>query len=107
MISEKHDANMLAYWMREWLRSGVPCPKQIVMDFSLALLNAASLAFNNIDLNTYIDDCMNMLLNSGKLKAMCIIRIDIAHLIKLVCRWPSFTHAPATIKIFLYDALAP
>lgn len=22
MISEKHDANILAYWMREWLRSG-------------------------------------------------------------------------------------
>lgn len=70
------------------------------MDISLALLNAASLAFNNIDLNTYIDDCMNMLLNSGKLKAMCIIHIDTAHLIKLVCRWPSFTHAPATINNF-------
>ncbi|KAM0735241.1 120.7 kDa protein in NOF-FB transposable element [Formica fusca] len=31
---------------------------------------------------------------------MCIIRVDIAHLIKLVCRWPCFTHAPATVKDF-------
>lgn len=75
MISEKHDVNKLIYWMREWLRSGVPCPKQVVMDFSLALLNAVALSFNNTDLQTYINNCMNMLLGSGKLKATCIVLI--------------------------------
>ena len=50
MISKKHDTNMLTYWMREWLRSGVSCPKQVVTDYSLALLNAVTFSFNNIDL---------------------------------------------------------
>lgn len=86
MISERHDTNILTYWMREWRRSSVPCPKQVVTDFSLALLNAVALSFNNTDLKTYINDCMSMLLRFEKLKPVCIIRIDIAHLIKLVCR---------------------
>jgi len=62
MISEKHDTNILTYWMREWLRSGVPCPTQVVTDYSLALLDAVTLSFNNTDLRTYINNCMNMLL---------------------------------------------
>lgn len=49
MLSEKHDINML-YWMREWLRAAVPCPKQVVTDYSLALFNAVALSFNNNDL---------------------------------------------------------
>jgi len=101
MISEKHDTNILTYWIREWLRSGVPCPKQVVTDYSLALLNAVTLSFNNTDLRTYINNCMNMLLvPMHKSLITCVIRIDIAHLIKAVCRWPCFVHIPASVKDF-------
>jgi hypothetical protein len=77
MISEKHDTNTLTYWMREWLRSGGTFPRQVVTDYSLALLNAVSLAFNNKE------GSPTMLVKYPR----CIIRIDIAHLIKLVTRW--------------------
>lgn len=35
-----------------------------------------------------------------KTSIACIIRIDIAHIIKLVCRWPCFIHKAASIKDF-------
>lgn len=42
-----------------------------------------------------------MLLASNYKKLItCIIRIDIAHLIKLVCRWPCFDYTPASVKDF-------
>lgn len=102
MASEKHDANMLTFWMREWLRSSVPYPREVVTDYSLALLNAVSLSFNNNDLQTYVNNCMTMLLSSNTRKRLinCVIRIDIAHLIKLVCRWPCFSHTPTSVKDF-------
>jgi len=79
MLSEKHDTNMLTYWIREWLRAGVPCPKQVVTDYSLALLNAVALSFNNND-QSYVSNCMKMpLLPTHKISIACIIRIDIAH----------------------------
>jgi len=103
LISEKHDTNTLTYWMREWLRSGGLAPKQVVTDYSLTLLNATSLAFNNTDLKTYIENCIVF---DGSLSSMrvqrprCLIRIDIAHLIKLVTRWSCFKHESPEKKDF-------
>jgi len=76
------------------LRSDVSCPKQVVTDYSLSLLNAVTLSFNNTDLRTYINNCMNMLVPMHKSLITCVIRIDVAHLIKAVCRWPCFIHIP-------------
>lgn len=101
MVSEKHDTNILTYWLREWLRSGAPCPKEVVSDYSFALLNAIALSFNNCDLNTYVENCMKTLQNNDWPNApKCILRIDIAHLIKLVCRWKCFKDKHARIKDF-------
>lgn len=96
MLSEKHDTNTLTYWMRKWLRSGASVPKQVVVDYSLALLNAASLAFNNTDLKNYITNCFVFDQHSSiRLRSpRCLIRIDIAHFIKLVtlCRHSEYVH---------------
>lgn len=102
MISEKHDTNILTYWLREWLRSGAICPKEVVTDYSFALLNAVALAFNNCDLGTYVENCLTILQNNDYNNNFpkCIIRIDIAHLIKLVCRWKCFNDKHARIKDF-------
>lgn len=68
MIAKKHDTNILTYWLREWLRSGAPCPKKVVTDYSFALLNAVALSFNNCDLNTYVENCMRTLkYNDGQM----------------------------------------
>lgn len=101
IISEKHDTNMLSYWLREWLRTPVPCPSEIVVDYSLALLNAVSLAFNDVNLNTYVEQCMTFLENFDDMqKPKCIIRIDIAHIIKQVCHWKCFNDKHMRIKDF-------
>lgn len=101
MISEKRDTNMICYWLREWLRTPVPCPSEVVVDYSLALLNAVSLAFNEVNLNTYVEQCMRFLENVDDVqRPKCIIRIDIAHIIKLVCRWKCFTGKHMRIKDF-------
>lgn len=103
LISEKHDTNTLTYWMREWLRSGGSISKQVVIDYSPALLNAASLAFNNCDLKTYIENCIVFDNSSSSMRVQrprCLIRIDIAHLIKLVTRWSCFHHESLDKKDF-------
>jgi len=105
MISEKHDTNILTYWLRwEWLRCGASCPKEVVTDYSFALLNVA-LAFNNCDLSTYVENCLKILQNNDCNIPKCIIRIDIAHLIKLVCRWKCFNEH-ARIKNFYVRSIA-
>ena len=103
MISEKHDTNTLTYWMREWLRSGASCPEEVIIDYSLALLNATSLAFNNCDLKTYIENCIIFESSSSSLRVQhprCYIRIDIANLIKLVSRWSCFDYESPEKKDF-------
>lgn len=88
MVSEKHDTNILTYWLREWLRLGAATPKEVVTDYSFALINAVILAFNNCDLSTYVERCIDVLCNNdGANIPNCILRIDIAHLIKAVCGW--------------------
>lgn len=101
MISEKHDTNILTYWFREWLRSGAATPKEVVTDYSFALINAVTLAFNNCDLNTYVERCMNMLYDNDVTSIPnCVLRIDIAHLIKAVCGWKCFKDKHVRIKDF-------
>jgi len=41
-----------------------------------------------------------LLVSIHKSLITCVIRIDIAHLIKAVCRWPCFIHVPASVKDF-------
>lgn len=107
LISERHDTNMLSFWLREWLRTPVPCPPEIVTDYSLALLNAISLAFNNTDLNTYVDQCMTFLETSNYAhRPKCIIRLDIAHLVKQTCRWKCFDDKHMRVKDFYIRCIA-
>ncbi|KAK3908502.1 120.7 kDa protein in NOF-FB transposable element, partial [Frankliniella fusca] len=42
---ERHNANAITYWMREWIRHGAALPQEIVIDFSAALLLALCLTF--------------------------------------------------------------
>lgn len=92
---------MLSFWLREWLRTPIPCPFEIVTDYSSALLNAISLAFNDVNLNTYIEQCMRFLETCDHTqRPKCIIRLDIAHLLKQVCRWKCFDGKHMQIKDF-------
>lgn len=50
---------------------------------------------------------MNILYNNdGASIPNCILRIDIAHLIKAICGWKCFKDKHMRVKDFLFDALA-
>jgi len=109
MISTKHDTNILTYWLREWLRAGASCPREVVTDYSFALLNAVALAFNNCDLNMYVENCMEILQNKDRARintVKCILRIDIAHLIKLFVDGNVSKTSIGESKTFSFAALA-
>lgn len=86
----------------EWSRSGASVPKQVVVDYSLTLLNAASLAFNSTDIKKYIENVVVFDQHSSiRLKSFrCLIRIDIENLIKLVMRWKCFQYDPIENNFF-------
>jgi len=101
MISTKYDTNILTYWLREWLRADTSCPREVVTDYSFALLNAVALAFNSCDLNVYVENCVKILQNNDHINTVkCILRIDIAHLIKSVYRWKCFKDKHRRVKDF-------
>lgn len=101
MLSEKHDTNFICYWLREILRDGAPTPPEADCDYSMALLNATCLAFNERKLITYLSDCF-LYLTGEKLQhpLKCFIRIDIAHLIQIICRKKVFDGKLSKIKDF-------
>ena len=56
MLSERHDINAIGNWLSEWLGAGAPVPKEVVSDFSLAILGGLVKAFTpHPDLKSYIN----------------------------------------------------
>lgn len=108
MLSEKHDMNAIAYWLTEWMRAGAPCPQEAVSDFSLAFLGAMVKAFTpHPDLKSYINACFDALLKKPNAKMPpCFIRVDVAHLVKMVCQWDCLKKKPHRIKDFFVRSMA-
>lgn len=90
MLSEKQDTFTIFSWLNMWLIDGVKAPQETVCDYSMALLGGITRAFcDGIALHAYVDACLDILkgVSNGHDMLKCYVRIDIAHLIKLVCRW--------------------
>jgi len=92
MLSERHNTNAIHYWLMKWIRSGAPRSREVVCDFSRALLTAAIRSFTNYStLEEYADAC-----KEGNLPA-CYIRIDVAFYKKILKLFKRFTSAYKTI----------
>lgn len=90
MISEKQDMFTIFSWLTLWMNDGVSAPQETVCDFSMALLGAITRAFcGGITVRTYVESCLDVLVyeKSTHPQLTCFVRIDIAHLIKMICRW--------------------
>jgi len=78
MLTENHTTNSIQFWLIEWIRTGTPRPREVVCDFSIALLKAAVRSFTEyMTLEQYTDVCKNVNMPD------CYIRIDVAHFIKI------------------------
>lgn len=83
MLSERHDADSIAQWLRMWIRDGAASPKEAVCDMSLALLSAIAKPFGQMNsMTTYINHCYNILFNYQNQIPKIFIRCDEAHFVK-------------------------
>lgn len=88
MLSEKHNANNVLYWLNEWERRGAPCPKEIIMYNSAAFKSAAVRSFGrSTDLNDYMEKCFLYLTGETIKLPPCYIRLDVAHFINAARKW--------------------
>lgn len=88
MLSEKQDTLTIFYWLGQWLKDGVSISQEVVCDYSKALLSGITRAFcNGLTLHDYVNNCLAVLNGNVSARPVCYLRVDVAHLIKLVCRW--------------------
>lgn len=87
MLSERHNANAIGYWLSEWVRLGAKPPHEFVCDYSPAFINAACRAFTgSMNRSQYIGYCFEFLRYRRNLPK-CFIRIDVSHFIKAIVNW--------------------
>jgi len=103
MLSERHTNKAILNWLSRWLDDDIPQPVECVCDQSLALLSVAVQYFSQYSsLHEYVNICANLIL--GELLKMsqwlprCIIRIDVAHFMKLACKWTHLKSTPKRVK---------
>lgn len=108
MVSERHDANFITFWLMEWLRHGGGVPKEFTVDMSLALLNAGTRVFANYSsLRSYIDALFKYHFSSSSFVVPnSFIRIDIAHLMKNVATSKSLHGVRPKVKEFFVRCVA-
>lgn len=85
------------------MRSRGIVPREVTTDFSFALLNAVTRAFNNWSLSYCIKSCLMCLDNEKDFTffmPVCIICLDIAHVIKMIARWQCFHGKAPRVKDF-------
>lgn len=107
MLSERHDASILTFWLREFLRLGASMPNEFIVDMSFALLNAGAIAFgDHSNIEAYVNTLFHELLlqsqnvdqNNHNRLPLCHVRIDIAHLMKNVASSKSLKSVRLKVK---------
>ena len=108
MLSERHDIQAIQNWLSEWRRAGAAVPKEVVCDFSLALLGGVVKAFTlQPDLKTYIDQCFGVLMGKEySTLPPCFVRVDVAHCIKIISRWDCLRKKGNRVREFYLRAMA-
>lgn len=108
MLSERHDANFIHFWLTEWLRHGGSVPVEFTSDMSLALLNAAARAFGaHSTLSSYIDTVFKCI-STERISSVpdCFLRIDLNHLMKNVASSSALSNVRPKVKEFFVRCVA-
>lgn len=107
MFSERHNANAIEFWLKEWLRVGeasVPC--EVVLDDSAALISATSRALaGEPSTAEYLKKSLLFLQGEESMRPKCLIRIDVAHFTNLIRRWPQICSLKKRTKEFFIRAV--
>lgn len=88
MLSERQDTLTILNWLAQWKNCIVYGPNEIVCDYSMALLGALTRAFcDGWSLRKYTNKCFLLLNDKTREVPKCYIRLDVAHMIKIFCRF--------------------
>jgi len=91
MLTERHTNSSICNWLVQWAACDVPKPRQTVCDNSLALLSAITQSFTQFStLQDYVRMCADLINQTNpnpNWVPNCFIRIDVAHFIKIACKW--------------------
>lgn len=88
MLSERHDNNSIGHWLFEWLRTGVPVPKVVVTDQSLALMIGVIKTFTQFStLSKYLQACSLLIFKKSSEIPNCMIRNDFNHIMHIFSSW--------------------
>jgi len=93
MLSEKQDTLTICTWLSNWKKNAIHEPNETVCDYSKALLGALTRSFcDGMSLKTYNESCFLIMLGMKDTRLpKCYIRLDVAHIIKIFCRFKCFT----------------
>lgn len=111
MLSERQDTVSIQHWLNQWIQSGATSPKEAVIDMSHAMIGATIRAFtqfNNLD--DYIIRCWDIVSTTNDEMQhelpSCFVRLDVAHIMKLVSRWKCLRDTRKRIKEFYMRGIA-
>ena len=111
MLSASHNTNTISDFLMRSKENNAPTPRIVVLDGSLALLNAASLAYNDCSYSVYLGNCFKILQEASCISKKfmlpsCLIMRDRNHLIKNVTQWKCFKGKDPRIKDFYTRCIA-
>lgn len=87
-LSEKQDMLSIHYRMSCWTNMGNKSPNECISDYSKALIGAITRSFcNRKSLKYYVKVCFDYLIGIENNLPECFVRIDIAHMVHILCRW--------------------
>lgn len=99
MLSEKQDANVIAFWLNESIRKGYAVPNEFICDNSKALFSALARSVGGCSSYLqYKELCFDCIKRPGETKLpRCFLRLDLAHLINAVRKWKLWSDVPNAI----------
>ncbi|CAG9771525.1 unnamed protein product [Ceutorhynchus assimilis] len=110
ILTESHENETIEYGLKRWLRQVRRQPNVITQDYERALLIGCSNAFNGISIKKYVDNAFYSITKNGGVAgdyASTYIRVDVAHLIHMACRWDCLkTHHSRLIRDFFIRCIA-
>lgn len=110
LLTESQETETIEHWLKTWLRIvKFHKPTQVVVDYSRAMLLACSKAFNDITIKKYVEICFKAAFTGEYVSREWIstyIRVDVAHVIHIVCRWPLKNHPLRPVRDFYIRCIA-
>lgn len=114
MVSSNHDTTTIGIWLAKFKsfitfnKKKWPLFKNVVTDFSFALINAATLFWNNMDLKTYLLITFNAIEsnNNSKIDKLVKIFICCSHFFKIISNDINTFFVNYTERTFFKEVLA-